>query len=208
MQDLNFQNRENCIRLTLAVYRVTDLLPEPEPLRYSIRRRAIDILTSVVLLENSQPVLLKQEEIKTIWQTFCLDVEVLSNYFKVAQDQLWIKKDNFLLLQTEYSRLREKAEGAYRGNNLEQKEKKSVKLLSEKKPPENLSIASLTNKRHRKILEALKQKSGLQVKDIELILPEVSKRTLRRDFAYLFKEGWVKRIGNGNSTVYKLAIGH
>jgi len=38
-------------------------------------------------------------------------------------------------------------------------------------------------------------------------LPNVSKRTLRRDFEFLLKQGIVERIGERNETFYKIKVG-
>lgn len=61
--------------------------------------------------------------------------------------------------------------------------------------------------RQRKILDILKQKEGIQVWEVKDILPDVSKRTLRRDFKKLLNGGLVERKGDKNTTFYKLKVG-
>ena len=60
------------------------------------------------------------------------------------------------------------------------------------------------NERQEKILEVLREKGRAQVWEIKQIFPQVSKRTLRRDFESLFKRGIIERIGERNNTFYRL----
>ena len=63
------------------------------------------------------------------------------------------------------------------------------------------------NERQEKILAVLKEKEKAQVWQIKQIFPQVSKRTLRRDFENLFKRGIIERIGERNETFYQLKEG-
>jgi len=65
-------------------------------------------------------------------------------------------------------------------------------------------LESLKKDRHRKILEILKERGTAQVKNLKEVFPELSKRTLRRDFEYLLNQGLVERIGDKSKTLYKL----
>ncbi|MCX6764870.1 MAG: DeoR family transcriptional regulator [Candidatus Nealsonbacteria bacterium] len=58
--------------------------------------------------------------------------------------------------------------------------------------------------RKDKILEILKQREKAQVGDFKEVFPEVSKRTLRRDFKSLMEEGLVERMGEKSETFYKI----
>jgi len=70
---------------------------------------------------------------------------------------------------------------------------------------EKLTIKNKLTDRKKKILEILRAKEAVQVWEINKILSNVSKRTLRRDFEQLLKDGYVQRIGERNKTFYKLA---
>lgn len=61
--------------------------------------------------------------------------------------------------------------------------------------------------RQKKILEILKEKGRAQVGDFKKIFPEVSKRTLRRDFRSLVSQKLVERIGEKNNTFYEVSNG-
>lgn len=57
------------------------------------------------------------------------------------------------------------------------------------------------NKRQQKILDLLKKRSKMQVKDFQEFLP-TTKRTLRRDLLALVENNIIKRTGRGNVTYY------
>ena len=60
--------------------------------------------------------------------------------------------------------------------------------------------------RQNRILTFLKEKGGAQVWEIQKIFPSVSKRTIRRDFRSMLKQGLIERFGERNTTSYKLKI--
>jgi hypothetical protein len=60
------------------------------------------------------------------------------------------------------------------------------------------------NLRQQKILELLRKKDKLQVWEVKRIFPEITKRTLRRDFKNLLNQGLIQRIGEKNNTFYCL----
>ncbi len=65
---------------------------------------------------------------------------------------------------------------------------------------ENFSISE----RQEKILAFLKEQGRAQVWQIKQVLPEVTKRTLRRDFESLLKKRLVERTGERNNTFYQV----
>ncbi len=61
-------------------------------------------------------------------------------------------------------------------------------------------------KRQRSIIEFLKEKGQAQVWEIQKIFPNISKRTIRRDFQSLLKQGLIERVGERNKTYYKMKV--
>ena len=59
------------------------------------------------------------------------------------------------------------------------------------------------NDRQKKILEILKEREKIQVRELKEVFPQVTKRTLRRDFEQMFKRGLIERIGEKNDTYYQ-----
>ncbi len=60
--------------------------------------------------------------------------------------------------------------------------------------------------RQNRILTFLKENGGAQVWEIQKIFPDVSKRTIRRDFRSMLRQGLIERYGERNTTSYKLKI--
>ena len=60
--------------------------------------------------------------------------------------------------------------------------------------------------RQNSIVEYLKEKGQAQVWEIQKIFPNISKRTIRRDFRSLLKQGLIERVGERNRTYYKMKV--
>ena len=88
-------NKLDYLKLTQAVYRVTDGFPAGEPLKFKIREKANEILSDLVLFNPTG-----QEKILK-------DIEVLDNYFEVARIQNWVNPLNFFVLEQEYGKIKE-----------------------------------------------------------------------------------------------------
>lgn len=167
------------VQITNELYRLTLLFPKKEPLRYKMREVADTVLANF-LTEN---------------ESLSTDLEVLESYFEVAKSQNWIKSEEILNLQKEYSKLRE----------LSKKTEINTDNLVEIQPRLGIEEPVLgISLRQEKILGVLKEKGRAQVWEIKQIFPLVSKRTLRRDFESLFKRGVIERMGEKNDTFYRL----
>ena len=192
-------DRSFLIQLTNEIYRLTLLFPKKEPLRYKMRELADDILFDLISVpqktyRGQTPVSLDGK------------LEVLDGFFEVAKNQNWVKKEELLNLQKEYSKLKGqlklKAEPIKSEVKLTQVRPLQKSELTEVRPLQNSM-----NERQEKILAVLKEKEKAQVWQIKQIFPQVSKRTLRRDFENLFKRGIIERIGERNETFYQLKEG-
>lgn len=123
------------------------------------------------------------------------DLEVLDSFFEVAAAQNWVSPDNILAIQKEYANLRADL-------GLFEVESRPVQ-------PTEVSSAlpgrpACLPERQEKILEFLREQGRAQVWQVKEVLPEVTKRTLRRDFDNLLRQGAVERIGERNNTFYQL----
>jgi len=167
-------DKNNLVELTNKVYKLTLLFPKKEPLRYKIREVADDILAC-----NSNPKKLQE------------NLGVLKKYFEVAKYQNWVSYFDILEIEKKYDKIE--------SDLLETVEKPALSV----KRDESVLVKDLDN-RKEKILEILKEKERIQVWEVNEILSDVSKRTLRRDFEQLLKQGLVERIGERNNTFYQL----
>jgi Fic family protein len=160
--------KEKLIELTKRVYRLTQLFPKKEPLRYKIREIADEILANL-LRETKNPTI--------------KDWEILDSFFEIAKEQNWVSPREIFQIQKDYKNLFEE-----------------IRFETKEDRP---SISE----RQKKILEILKEKGKIQVGQVKEFFPNVSKRTLRRDFQSLMKKGIIERIGEKNKTFYQLKNG-
>jgi len=173
-------NRELLIQLTNNLYRLTLLFPKKEPLRYKMRERAVDILAK----PNEK------------------DLAVLDSFFEVALVQNWVSPSDILAIKKEYDNLREILK-KYKP----EKEKKKDNLGIVEVYPKETPIPLRQNlDRQEKILAFLKENGRAQVWQIKQVLPEVTKRTLRRDFEHMLEQGLIERKGEKNDTFYQIKV--
>ena len=174
-------NRNFLIQLTSAVYRLTLFFPKKEPLRYKIRELADDILAG----PNEK------------------DLEVLDNFFEVASVQNWVSPADILAIKEEYDNLRKTL-----GEDDIKQEKKETTVLnhnnSDAEQGEVKKRTEFSSPRKEKIMTFLKENGRAQVWQAKQFLPDVSKRTLRRDFEDMLEQGLIERVGERNDTFYKL----
>ena len=193
-------NKEYCLKLCLCVYRVTKCFPQNEPLKNQIREKANEILVGLIL-SNPTPSFSGEKKLLK-------DFEIIDNYFEIAKNQNWLDSQNFLFLEND--RIRDRFEQDNRTP------RSSLSLAAGQAPQNSLSLvagqADKTDRtdallpRHRKILEILPKRGKSQVHDFQKIFPEITKRTLRRDFEFLLNQKLIKRQGEKNNTFYKLAV--
>jgi len=172
--------REYLIQLTQNLYRLTLLFPKKEPLRYKMREMADDILTDFCKAQN--PEIFK-------------NLETLDSFFEVAKNQNWASPAEILKVQQDYSNLKEELKSSVKSSEAEPR-----------KVEKRESSVSSAAERQEKILEFLKENGRAQVWQVKQILPEVTKRTLRRDFEHLLNQGIIERIGERNDTFYQLKV--
>jgi len=183
------------IQLTTNLYQLTLLFPKKEPLRYKMREVADEILISFLKKNFSQNPVLE-------------DLEILDSFFEIAKNQNWVAQEKILTLQKAYRILKTKAEESIRESLQLEVKKVTLPANSVILPPDSSSKKEESsfrlNPRQEKIIEFLKENEKAQVWQIKQIFPNVSKRTLRRDFKFLLKQGIIERIGERNNTFYTL----
>ena len=209
--------KDNLIQLTNSLYRLTLLFPKKEPLRYKMREIADDILAGCLRLNLKQDKNPK-EYLGDTWA----DLEVLDGFFEVAKEQNWVSPEEILKLQENYSKLKEElktetdlemtltlpldkdkeAKDEFIMLPLKEDRSSSHPFATAREAEEDCSISE----RQEKILVFLKEQGRAQVWQIKQVLPEVTKRTLRRDFESLLKKRLVERTGERNNTFYQIKI--
>lgn len=218
-------DKDKIIELTIKVYKITLLFPKKEPLRYKIREIADEILANFTVWEvfhrsgsndfgpahNASSIAdaggAVEKDEKDLVFNIKKDIEIIISYLEISKWQNWVSYFDILSIEQEYDKIelvKEKID-----IKEEIPETKSLidvsKDLVLEKIEENSLLDDLDD-RKQKIIEILKQKGKVQVGEISEILPQVSKRTIRRDFVQLLEQGLIERIGHRNDTFYKLKI--
>ena len=168
-------DKEFLVQLTNNLYRLTLLFPKKEPLRYKIREVADNILAGPT------------EK----------DIETLSNFLEVAMAQNWVSPSDMLAIKLAYDNLKY-------GSPEENPAVNEVKDELVEAGEQRTEVGVILPERQGKILDFLRENGRAQVWQIKQVMPDISKRTLRRDFEHLLKEGTIERIGERNDTFYQI----
>jgi len=214
------------IKLAKVLYRVTELFPQEEPLRFSLRKKANEILSDTVLVFGSNPVILAVAEKRKLFEQIIKNIEIISAFLELAETQNWVNQENFSVLKKEYKKIAQEVALEDAILKTKQASKKTIIKNTLQIRPKNSVFDTKTSvatpianpasiprsrpielpielkDRQKKILQFLKTKGAVQVKDVKEILPDVTKRTLRRDFDLLLKNGLVGKRGDKNTTEY------
>ena len=190
------------IKLCLGLYRVTDLFPSDEPLKFFLREKADEILSDSILIFLNNPINLAKQEKMEIHDRIIKNTEIIQGYLEISEAQNWVNKDNFTVLEREYERTKDIVYYLKHSKEPDNRpEKTENKPKIEQKQPIN---GNFKNERSKKILDFLKSKEKAQIWEFKQMFPDVTKRTLRRDFEFLLANGYVDRIGEGKYTYYRL----
>lgn len=212
--------KQRALKITEALYRTTDLFSDAEPLKWSLRQTALDILNL-----RKHDFLGFEESVKNI-----------SLKLDLAASGTFISKTNFDVLKRAYTELlsntislREDYESLFLSDKLvgvvsDTVSDKRLENSGRNQPPLNPpplnnggrgGVGSLTvavqavsavaqpftlNDRRTTLLSALKQKSPIGVGDLTRALSEsgvaVSEKTVQRELAGLVASGAIKQEGD------------
>jgi DNA-binding transcriptional ArsR family regulator len=120
------------------------------------------------------------------------DIEVLEKYLELAKGIGWVDSMNFLIIKKEWDTLKV---GIAPKREILPKEPRHKDIVQK----EELFLSG----RQQKILTILTKKEKIQVQDIIKEMPDVTKRTIRRDLDNLLKTGKITRIGEFNQVFYQ-----
>jgi hypothetical protein len=162
--------------LTNSLYRLTLYFPKKEPLRYKIR----EVATSFLANPNKK------------------DLATLDSFFDVSLAQSWVSPNDVLKVKEDYNKLIEMFE--------EKEETRTMfpEVVRETSHLDGFAQSPVLTERQVRIVDFLRQNGKAQVWQLKQLLPEVTKRTLRRDFEGLLHGGNIERVGEKSDTFYQL----
>lgn len=203
---------EEIIKLTSVLYNVAEAMPNDEPLSYEMKKQALKVLAGCSLVDLKELGNKTQDE--KAKKTALSSIEILLTYFQLASQRNFLRRENFEVLARYYNEIkRDLASSKTKEPEaaLVLPEKKAKPLVMErkvekveKKERNKINPEILKKPRHKKIMQEFVKKGALQVKDLEKILPSITKRTIRRDMTYLMALGLLERNGDKSSTFYKI----
>lgn len=207
--------KSDYLEITSVVCKLLEFFPEDEPLKDKAKEKALEIMKNLVLVSIPPACPVDRDnpsQNSAIAQQILTDIEVLKSYLSLGKNRGWMNNMNLLILFKEYDKIKEEIKPAseimQRGIN----EEKKIQKISQIIPVDNIVekgvsisgfVGPLSN-RQQKIIEILNNQEKVQVADLKNILPDISKRTLRRDLDDLLKKGKIVRSGEWNQVFYKI----
>lgn len=213
---------DNFAKITSAVYRLLDFFPDSDPLKNKAKEKALEILANSRLVFDNQGWLSLKKylspERQKVTEQLLDDIEILESYLKIGKHQGWVSDINFLIVVKEYDNIKNQIDikkivtnpipapaqkqDAQINKSLQiipEPEKKVSQLVLQKPIGQNKYSV-----RQEKILKILTKNEKKQVADIIKELPDVTKRTIRRDLDDLLKRGEIVRVGDYNQVSYQI----
>ena len=176
--------KEQYLKLTMAVYRVTGLLEEGDYLREEIRETANKILADLIWSSSDS-------RIKEI----CDGIRMIDVLFGQAEKKGTIDIRNFSVLRREYNKIDQEYRNMVRLANQPEEFDFQTILASSSTEPINIE-------RKEKLLNIIKNQKRIQVGELMPNFPNISRRTILRDLDELHKEGSILRTGEGRGANY------
>ncbi len=219
-------------KLTKALYRVTDLYSNKEPLKWVLRKNAINLHSNLMFvmsdmsnnmsdmsnnMSNNMPDMsdnmsnMSNRKNIIIFEEIMNSISQIIYNLEIAPSGSYILDTNFEILKNEYILLKSFIEGG-KGTIF-----KEQKLLIERDSvvyPDNKQLLSLknidiniNNNRKQKILDFIRKngiKKPITIKEIGLIFENISLKSIQRDLLDLIKSGAIKAKGERRGRTYFL----
>ncbi|MDP3882645.1 MAG: DeoR family transcriptional regulator [Candidatus Staskawiczbacteria bacterium] len=142
------------------------------------------------------------------------DIDVFLGYLEIGKAQGWISGINFFIISNEYEKLKKEISlnpEPTKNQNIQKVVLPPVEEPEKSEVQATQSVAEIAKKspliytsRQMKIVDFLSKNSEAQVMDLQRVMPDVTKRTIRRDLDELLRAGRIVRLGEFNQVVYKL----
>lgn len=213
MSDKTIENNEKSYdyivekmqKLTAALYRVTDLFSDKEPLKWSLRDNAIELYSKLMSIRRNPSNL--QDVIEY--------VNRIIKILEIASSGTYVSSMNFDILRKEYINLMNIVEGN-KGIMMPEISigQESIGQIKIKKIEAPIKLAKRTvfkskglhsEERKKKIIDFLKQNGERTIKEISVIFTGISEKSVQRDLLYLVKMGQLISKGEKRWRTYSLS---
>lgn len=195
-------------KLTEAVYRVTDLYPDQEPLKWALRENAVYLYNNLMSITD-----MSDRKLRYNFKEVLSSLSQIINKLDLASLGGFISDINFEIIKKEYGSLKDFLENQQQFifSQEELLIKPELPILKEKETKGHLmSNRTLsvqrdkTENRKQKILNSLKENDKKTIKEIASIFEDISEKSIQRDLADLVKSGHLLANGEKRWRVYYL----
>ena len=212
----NFKDlTDKCSKITEALYRVTDLMPEQEPLKWSLRERAMGIFSKITELKDI-PIYKKARNLEEIIHS----TSGILNFLELASAASFISQLNFEVLKREYLALVNFIEDRKEEflptepvliqplpsniNSLTQANDKGHNRQNNKISAKEMSVKDDIDRKSKIIAILNNNKDWVSIKDIIFAFKDVGPKTVQRELSAMISEGLLKTIGEKRWRKYAL----
>lgn len=147
------------------------------------------------------------------------DIDMLLGYLWIGKSQGWLSSTNCLIIANEYEKIKKDIEPVIEFTKklpgiddpiqeppASQKDIQSdhsvssAESVQDAEEHDEVEISA----RQEKILEFLRKNEKAQVMDLQAVVPDITKRTIRRDLDELLESGKIVRLGDFNQVFYMI----
>ncbi|HLP43664.1 MAG TPA: hypothetical protein VK145_00080 [Candidatus Nanoarchaeia archaeon] len=213
---------ERAKKLTTAVYLVTNLIPQTDPLRVYIRRCSIRLLSfsgkspiGYSIAEASTEVVSLSKKIVEMLEIAFFSGYVSEMNFSVLKSEF----DSFISEISEYERFQSPINpGSLKVDALSRPSPQKTHTVSHKmdipvakqsapkRAPYSKHVTEAKkNSRRESILSIIKRRGTVNIKDVSSVVINCSEKTIQRELLALVDEGVLKKSGDRRWSVYSLA---
>lgn len=203
-------------KLASALYLITNLLSDNEPMKWTLRRKVSELLSFIITYKD-----IRQSNLPSFTITAKTKVLELVSFLEVSLQSGLVSQMNFSIIKQEFSNLLtalkndqkfDSSNAIFSTNFFET----SSHNFAFSRPDVNTSLkdsisikdnnAFKSNNRQNIILGLLKKKKELSIKDIAMIIKDVSEKTIQRELISLIDAGVITKIGERRWSKYSLNI--
>jgi hypothetical protein len=187
------------LKLTIAGYKISELFPEKEPLRWQTKEAVGKILFETI----------KSQFLASSKDIVFAEIQALNGMLDLIENQKWVDSKNLLILRQEYSKLAQEMRQIQHPEvvspqTLERSQEAMVRPRIQ--APKPIMPKLSPEKRQERIVSMLNFKKRINLSDLKKIFPQVGSRTLRRDMEVLLERGMISRKRNGQKDVTYLVL--
>lgn len=203
-------------KTTEAVYRVTDLLPDKEPLKWQIREKSVEIFTLFLGLQNKTSL----EKNVGLEKSEGLIIQLIA-LFSLFSENRNFSSLNFKILEESYEQIKKSVSEEVHKDGLikllldtntigQSNGQNNVQKVISEKPKNVLTKQSVSTVNHQdrkdKIFAIIKDKKEITVGELAVIFNEYSEKTMQRDLLEMVAKGLLRKEGDKRWRKYTLIV--